>query len=297
MARLRTIAGLAVVLTLFLPGASRSDEVILANGKSYEDVIAIEAGGEVTIRFAYGEITLPASQVTEIRKAESSVELYLARRDALRNAPAPSAEDWLDLARWARVNGIDHGVREAALVAASLEPRLPGLPELLRPFGFVLDEEIGRWIPFEEFMARRGMVRFDGEWITEEEKDARVAEARRRLAAHERRVAAARERAAAAERAARSAPVRETVVIATVPGWLVPTVVAPVAVRPPLRHPPPPPDDGSAPPGTTPPRIRPPVSPTTGASVRGYEALVGRQPGSFIPVGGLTESGTSTPDR
>lgn len=289
----RTITGLAVVLTLLVPGAVRSDEVVLANGKSYEDVIATEADGEVTIRFAYGEITLPASHVTEIRKADSVVETYLTRRDALRTSFSPSASDWLELARWARVNGIDHGVREAALVAASLEPGLPGLADLLRPFGYVFDEEIRRWIPFEEFMARRGMVRFDGEWITEEEKEARIEESRRRLAAHERRLAAARERAAAEERAARSAPVRETVVIATVPGWYGATVVGPVAVHPPLRHPPPRPDDGSAPPSADPPRTRPPASPTTGTSVRGYEALVGRQPGSFIPVGVFTESGTS----
>jgi hypothetical protein len=67
--------------------------------------------------------------------------------------------------------------------AAEIDPHLAGLEPLLRPLGLVLDDSVGRWIPYEESMARRGLVRYDGEWITREEQKERIADDERRIQA------------------------------------------------------------------------------------------------------------------
>lgn len=163
-----------------------ADDVHLINGNSFEGVIATVEGSRVRIRFAHGEITLPANRVLHIDREDSAVEEYLARKAALLAAESATAEDWLALARWAETRELAHGVRESALQAARLDPDLEGLAPILRGLGLVHDEELGGWFPYAEAMHRRGFVWDDGVWITREakaEKDRAEEQMRARLQA------------------------------------------------------------------------------------------------------------------
>lgn len=167
--RSRQLAALLLCLFAWAPAAA--DTVYLANGRTFENVIAEVTDNEVKIRMPGGSLSLPRSHVQRVESSDSDFGEYLRRKEAIRRGAM--AADWLELARWAKAHGVEQGAREAALAAASLDPKLEGLPSLLRGHGYVLDEQLDRWIPYADSMRRRGFVMADGQWISREEQAVR----------------------------------------------------------------------------------------------------------------------------
>lgn len=184
-------------LTL-LGGAASADDVFLKNGRKFEGVIAETTDTQVRIRMQGGVVSLPRSQVLRVESKDSDLSGYLRRKEALRRSADTRARDWLELARWAKSHGLEQGAREAALMAAELEPKLEGLAPLLRGFKYAYDEQAGRWISYEESMRKRGFVFTQGAWISREELAER-ARLQREAEAHASQI----REAARAERAAR----------------------------------------------------------------------------------------------
>lgn len=168
------LTGIAMGLAVLLGGQTMADTVYLDNGKTFEEVIAEETETQVRIRIAGGQITLPRSKVLRVEKSVTSLELYLRTKEGLSRSDPAQAREWLDLALWARARGLEQGFREAALIAAELDPQLEGLAPVLRQLGYVLDPELGHWIPYGESMRRQGYVFYDGTWMTPEERTLRV---------------------------------------------------------------------------------------------------------------------------
>jgi hypothetical protein len=171
---------LATVLLPLLCGtlaatAARADNVYLTNGKSFDGVIAVVVDSQVQIKMPGGEIRLPRSSVARIETADSNFAEYLRRKEAL--GRGAGAAEWLSLARWSKANGFDQGVREAGLKAANLDPHQPGLAALLRPLGYVFDDQLDSFVPYADAMHRKGFVQAGGQWITREENAERVREA------------------------------------------------------------------------------------------------------------------------
>ena len=261
--------GPAVFLAFFPLGAS-ADDVYLKNGKSFQDVIATEEGTQVRVKMPGGELAISRAQVLRIERGSSPYGDYLERKGEL--GKAPSAEAWLGLALWAQGQGLESGVREAALKAAKLDPGLQGLPPLMRRLDYVLESELGRWVPYDESMRRKGFVREGARWITAQEladRDRALEEERSRKAAT--REAEARDRLTrqlelslltatlerqAADRAAAAAPPAPVFVSYA---WPLVYVPAPTPLPPhsPLPRIEPPPAPSPAPvPGSLPP-LRP----------------------------------------
>lgn len=167
--RIRCLA--ALLFGLFLLPPVWADTVYLANGRTFENVIAEMTDTEVKIRMPGGSLSLPRSHVLRVESSDSDFAEYTRRKDAIRRSA--TAAEWLALAQWAKRQGLEQGAREAALAAANLNPRLEGLAPLLRSHGYVLDEQLDRWIPYADSMRRRGFVLADGQWISREESAAR----------------------------------------------------------------------------------------------------------------------------
>ena len=291
LASLRPLAVALLAVAVAGPGAApaAADTVHLRNGRAYEGVIAERTAEGVRIQLAFGHLVLPADQVLAVEKSDSPLATYLSRKADLAARSRTTPAEWLALARWAKANDLAQGVREAATLAAELDPRLPGLDPLLRPFGLVYDEVAGRWLPFEEAMARRGLVRFEGGWITAGEQRLRLAERQREraLAAEEatsRRLAAVAEAMLAREeREARREAEAETAALPwnyapVTLGWAVPGVVVVTHggfLHPHRPHHPHHPGAPAPPPGPP----RPPEAPG-----RGYGSVFDRVPGSLLPV-------------
>jgi hypothetical protein len=282
-----TSRAMLVAFLALLAGPGQADDVFLANGQVFEDVVARRDGGVVRIRMAHGEVGIPASWVERIEPSETVLAEYLRRRAALE--PDAGARDWLELALWARARGLAEGAREAGLRAAVLDPRLEGLAPVLGAAGLVFDEAAGDWVSEAQLMARRGYQRLGGEWV-----GAEIVAERRRLAEEARWAA---ERQARDERLDRvitllalaqlqEAREEHRQPVAVYPGPYpvggASLLGAPVAVfpgvfhpRPPLRHPAPDRTGGGRPP------VHPPAANHGGFT---YDALAGRQPGSIIPL-------------
>ncbi len=175
-----------------LPAAA--DDVVLHNGNTFDGVIVVaESAEQVRIRLAFGEMSLPRSWVARIERAASPLAEYLERRRALRSRPDAEVDDWIDLALWARDEGLKHGYREALLAASLIEPRHPRLAPLLRGIGYVLEEPTGLWVSVAELRraeaareaqqraaeerARRADAGSDGGRATTEETLSRAIEA------------------------------------------------------------------------------------------------------------------------
>ncbi len=178
--------GPALVFAL-LPLGAVADDVYLKNGKSFRDVIATEEGDQVRLKMPGGELAISRAQVVRIERGTSPYGEYLERKAAL--GKAPSAEAWLGLALWAQGQGLSSGVREAALRAATLDPGLQGLPPVMRRLDYVLESDLGRWVPYEESMRRKGLIHDGSRWITAQEsadrERVRSEERSRRAAARE----------------------------------------------------------------------------------------------------------------
>lgn len=151
-----------------------ADDVYLVNGRKFEGVIAEMAGSQVRIQMQGGTLSLPRDQVQRIDAGDSNLAEYLRRKEALKKNPATRAADWLELARWTRARELDQATRESALAAAALDPRLEGLAPILRGYGYVLDPQLDRWIPYADSMRRRGFVLANGQWLTRDEYQARL---------------------------------------------------------------------------------------------------------------------------
>lgn len=187
-------------LLLLLPlivAPAFADDVYLVNGRKFEGVIAETTDTQVRIRMQGGTLSLPKEQVLRVDQGDSNLAEYLRRKDLLKKSPTTRAADWLELSRWAHDRDLDQSARESALAAAALDPRLEGLGPVLRGYGYVLDPQLDRWIPYADSMRRRGLVQVNGQWISREEYQARVRaqeeENARRYAARQEAARAARE--------------------------------------------------------------------------------------------------------
>lgn len=195
--RTSLIASLLLTGSL-LPAVAIADDVYLTNGRKFEGVVAETTDSQVRIRLQGGVISLPKSQVLRVDAKDSDLSGYLLRKEALRRNPDARAQDWLELARWAKSQGLEQATREAALIAAELDPKLEGLAPILKTFRYSFDEPSGRWISYEDSMRRRGFVYSGGVWVSREELAERDRQREQELARRRADAEAAR-----AERAAR----------------------------------------------------------------------------------------------
>jgi hypothetical protein len=200
---MRTSSAALAILLGMLPGAPLlGDDVYLKNGRSFENVVAEVGDAQVRVHMPGGVVSLPRSAVDRVEKSDSSFAEYSRRKQELesraRGPRPPGAADWLELARWARANNLPQAAREAALKAAEINPREAGLAGLLRGFGYVYEESLDRWIPYDDAMRLHGMVQEGGTWVSREEHAARLQQKLQEQAARAAAAAAARDEAAAA---------------------------------------------------------------------------------------------------
>jgi hypothetical protein len=132
---------------VIVPVVARADRIYLDNGKSFDDVVLVsQTPAQVRFRVASGEMSLPSSWVVRVEKTPGALEEYLDRQKTLAADPKASADAWLVLARWARAQGLNHGFREALLMAGELDVDLDGLPPLMARIGYALDPKNGVWM-------------------------------------------------------------------------------------------------------------------------------------------------------
>jgi hypothetical protein len=180
----------ALLLTLaLLPTAAQADEIYTRGGGQLSGEIVERGPDSIVVDIGAGKIGLPLSYVERIVPGPSPTALYRARAERL--AP-DDAEGWVALGKWARQQDLRTQADQAFRHAVSQDP---GNAAAHQALGHVKLGE--QWMTREESYRARGLVPYEGRWVTPEEQQALVAE----------RIAAAEEARAQAETFAR---VRET---------------------------------------------------------------------------------------
>lgn len=263
----------AILAAGLTAGAVVADDVHLANGESFEGVIASREGDQVLIQLEFGEIKLPATSVLGITESRSALSEYLDRHERLVERGASGAE-WAELALWARARELDHGFRQSIFRAAELEPDLEVLKPEMRRLGYVLDPELDQWITYEAHMARSGFVRCYGQWMSAEECRALSEERRAKTNSDEVDVALSKtvELLAAAQLERELRETEESRREARVPAGPYAPYGFPVAYFPGGYY--------------GPPHVQP-LDSGEGRPATSIEDVIRRPPGSLIPVGGV----------
>lgn len=189
-----------------LPTLAGADEVLLRGGGKISGRILARTETSVQVDVGPGIITVPMTSVLSIEERRTTLDEYEERAARLR---ANDAAGWLQLANWAAGEDLNTQARRTYEKVVAIDPQNVDANHAL---GRVLVE--GRWVSEQEGYRARGLVQFEGEWMTPvdrdailRQRDARVVEltridADRRLREAEARAADAEARARQAEAAA-----------------------------------------------------------------------------------------------
>lgn len=194
---------LLAVLTAVLgaSGLARADVVHLKGGGRIEGEIVEDRADAVVVEVSAGRITIPRSRVEGTAQGTSALAQFRARSARLAGGDIAG---WLALGEWARDHDLLTQARAAFEHVLAIDPTNARAHQAL---GDVL--VAGRWLTLEDSRRARGLVEFDGEWVTPAERQALVAEraaetaARREALEAEARIREAEARARAAEAEAR----------------------------------------------------------------------------------------------
>lgn len=193
-----TRAMLATALLASAPWAA-ADEVWLKGGGRIVGEVVDRRPQFVMVDVGPGTVTLPMARVDRIVGSSSGLREY--RNRAARLGPT-DIQGWLALAAWAEQNDLRTQARDAWEHVLSVQPQNATAQQAL---GNVWQG--GRWMERSDAMRARGLVEFEGEWMSLGEREARV-RMQAAQAAVERENAIADARVAEAEARAREAEAR-----------------------------------------------------------------------------------------
>jgi hypothetical protein len=196
----------AVISLLALsPSLAHADSVFLKGGGQINGEVVEQRADAVVLEVGPGRITLPMRSVARVVSNTTDLGLYHARAAAL---AARDVAGWLSLAAWAHHHDLATQAREAYERVLAVDPLNADAHLAL---GHVRMGD--RWLSAADANRARGLVEFEGTWMSPEERQMRVAEqaalAQERQADARAREAEARAREAAARADAAEADARQ----------------------------------------------------------------------------------------
>ncbi len=187
---MKSFAAVAALVAIGSATAA-ADEFHLANGRQIEGIERPDPArpGRVIIEVGAGVIELDARDVVSKSAGRTALHEYYQKWNRVKKSK--KASDFFELAQWAKANKCTKFVRELCERAVSIDPDHAGARAELGHRN--VD---GKWMTFEEAQAAKGLVLFEGRWVTAAEKE--IVE-KERAEAKERAKEAARERERARE--------------------------------------------------------------------------------------------------
>lgn len=151
-------------LILVTAVVASADEVMLRGGGKVTGVIVERTADAIVLETAPGRVTVPLARVLSVRETRSALSVYQEKAGELKSG---DWEGWLDLARWAADRDLATQAREAYRQVLAFDP---GNSEANAFLGRVRHD--GRWMSEEDANRARGLVPFDGGWVTPGEREA-----------------------------------------------------------------------------------------------------------------------------
>lgn len=193
----------SLVLLLSLSPVAAADDIHLVGGGKVTGEIVERTAERVVVETGPGRVTLPMTRVTRIEAGRSALAEF---RERARAQKPGDVGGWVALGRWAEERDLGTQAREAYEKALAANP---AHVEANRALGRT--EVDGRWLTRDEASREKGLVPFEGTWVTPAEREAALRErsaaevAERADREGEARVREAEARARAAEAEARRA--------------------------------------------------------------------------------------------
>ncbi|HUG53121.1 MAG TPA: hypothetical protein VMR21_05950, partial [Vicinamibacteria bacterium] len=158
----------AVSAILLAPAFAHADQVFLKGGGEIRGEIVERRADAVVIEVGPGRVTLPLKSVARVVSSTTDLSVYRTRAAAL--SPRDAA-GWLSLAAWARSRDLSTQAREAYEHVLAADPDNATAHLAL---GRVRLGE--RWLSEADANRARGLVEFEGHWVTPDERQVMVAE-------------------------------------------------------------------------------------------------------------------------
>jgi len=161
----RRIAWL-VLAAIFADGGVFADLIFMENGVVDGTVIE-ENETSVKIKSNLGTVEIPRSSIKSIERGKSWLDVYRQKWMAV-DHDDPEAR--VELALWAKKHGLS---KEAELEFEQILEIDPNNATARRNLGY--EKLAGRWVQSEEAKLARGMVNYQGRWMTPQEKQRLIA--------------------------------------------------------------------------------------------------------------------------
>jgi len=208
---------IAVISLLALsPSLAHADSVFLKGGGQINGEVVEQRADAVVLEVGPGRITLPMRSVARVVSNTTDLGLYHTRAAAL---AARDVAGWLSLAAWAHNRELATQAREAYERVLAVDPLNADAHLAL---GHVRMGD--RWLSAADANRARGLVEFEGTWMSPDERQMRIAEqaalAQERQADARAREAEARAREAAARADAAEADARQARTAQAGPGGI-----------------------------------------------------------------------------
>ena len=190
------VVGLGLFGVAALASALSADVLHLRTGGRIEGVLTRETATSLTIDVGMGQLSVPRSSVVRIERKDSALSQYRTRLAAIHPGDVGA---YADLARFAAEKGLRSESRLTWARVLSLDPRNV---EAHLSLGHVLVD--GNYVDEDQANRARGLVSFEGRWMTPAEQESLLRQ-REWRASDDRRVDEARRAAREAEDRARRA--------------------------------------------------------------------------------------------
>jgi hypothetical protein len=164
---LASLAVASLAIATFVSTAT-PDEILLRGGGRVSGVIVERTPTSVAIETGPGRVTLEMSRVQSIVESGSFLAEFQERAAQL---DARDAVGWAALARWAKDRDLLTPAADAWRHVLSLDPNHP---EANAALGRVQVD--GAWMEAEDGYRARGLVPFEGRWVTPAEHEAALRE-------------------------------------------------------------------------------------------------------------------------
>ena len=190
------IVALGASAVLALQATARADVLYLKTGGKLEGIVLKETATALTLDMGMGQVTVPRSSVLRMERKEGALSEFRNRAAAI--VPGNVAA-YAELARFAASNGLNNVARLMWERVLSYDPRNG---EAHRGLGHVLVD--GQYVTEEQANRARGLVQFEGRWMTPAEQASILREREQRIASERQAEEARRAAREAEERAARA---------------------------------------------------------------------------------------------
>ncbi|MCC6737911.1 MAG: HEAT repeat domain-containing protein [Planctomycetia bacterium] len=173
-----------LLLALALAAVAAADTVTCRDGRRIEGKIVEETETHVKLQVKNGAVTIPRHQILQVQKGATTLEVYEQRRSRV---DPSDTRGLFELAEWCRqarlekqakeeyervlASGPDPGPEPAKEVADAEPPEVKSRRAIFVKAHEALKHEVheGRWLAYEDWCRARGLVEFDGAWMSPEE--------------------------------------------------------------------------------------------------------------------------------